>query len=706
MILQSNDTPVFSSGNIVQKEFTITASSKAFKILSSNLYKNKIRAFIRELSANAYDAHIAAGCPEKQFDVHIPSAIDPMFWIRDYGIGLSKDSVMSLYTTYFESTKAESNDFVGALGLGSKSPFSYVDSFSVTSYFDGTITMYDMSLKSGVPNVAVLFEGETTEPNGLKVAMSINNDDIERVREESSYVYGTFKVKPNFIGREVECEMKEVQQGDGYFTCQDKHQYYGLFALMGNIAYPISVRDIAVGNVLRSIIDSRPVFIEFKLGELDITPSREELSYDPQTIDVLTKRVEEIEGVVMTDVLEKYKDIVCPREAYAMSDREPSGIRSMIRNEVMIEGKSLRAWESWCHWDCIADGFGRTKYRKVSVNADGVKATWKGSRGWDSVDLGRIGRTDPPIIMNNDTGGDYLNTIRALVANGTLKEGDVVYMFKSTERPQELIMESLIEKWRGKATVFVNSELKAIRSAYVKANKDTSVHKVSRGLKIRGEEFCLIKSTGNFYCQSKQIYAADIDEYEGLYVLKFFDDLVDHDGKLVITSSIIKTLMLVHDVSTVMVVRKEYWERIKKNPKAVHVAEKMYTTIRESSPKQVAIKFDTIVSSATPAWIKNTVSANKKFQSRLIGKKKYKKAHKLHSFFYELRSFSNKTHWPEDVQKSVDVFTGKVKAIAMSAGKGYDNLHSKYPMLAKVMASAYSAVDQRAYAPEIEKILN
>ena len=41
--------------------FTIRTSAKAFKVLSDNLYSDKITAVIRELSCNAYDSHVQAG---------------------------------------------------------------------------------------------------------------------------------------------------------------------------------------------------------------------------------------------------------------------------------------------------------------------------------------------------------------------------------------------------------------------------------------------------------------------------------------------------------------------------------------------------------------------------------------------------------------------------------------------------------------------
>jgi HSP90 family molecular chaperone len=157
-------------------EFRIRNSAKAFSILSSGLYANKIRAIIRELSCNAVDSHTSAGKLSTPFDVHLPNSLEPWFSIRDYGTGLTHDQVTNLYTTYFESTKTDSNAFIGALGLGSKSPFSYTDNFTVTAVKDGVRGIYTAFINEmGVPSIALMTQGETTEPNGVEVKFSVND---------------------------------------------------------------------------------------------------------------------------------------------------------------------------------------------------------------------------------------------------------------------------------------------------------------------------------------------------------------------------------------------------------------------------------------------------------------------------------------------------------------------------------------------------
>ena len=60
MKLQSETNVIERSGNFEESNYTIEATAKAFSILSDQLYSNKIRAVIRELSTNAYDSHVDA----------------------------------------------------------------------------------------------------------------------------------------------------------------------------------------------------------------------------------------------------------------------------------------------------------------------------------------------------------------------------------------------------------------------------------------------------------------------------------------------------------------------------------------------------------------------------------------------------------------------------------------------------------------------
>lgn len=278
-------------------EFRIRNSAKAFNILSSGLYANKVRAIIRELSCNAVDSHVAAGKADTPFDVHLPNSLEPWFSIRDYGTGLSADQVTNIYTTYFESTKTASNEFIGALGLGSKSPFSYTDNFTVTAIKDGVKGVYTAFInEQGVPSIAKMMEEQTTDPAGVEVRFAVEDRyDFEKFRSEARYVYEYFKLRPvvsgnaDFKFKDPEYKEENIIPGVHYIDGSR-----GSYAIMGNIKYPIDVpnADKSIGSL--SGLLGCGLVMEFAIGELDFQASREGLSYIPQTIDAIKTKLEQL----------------------------------------------------------------------------------------------------------------------------------------------------------------------------------------------------------------------------------------------------------------------------------------------------------------------------------------------------------------------------------------------------------------------------
>ncbi len=305
--MRLNDTPTNEAilSNVSEVgEFRIRNSAKAFSILSSGLYANKIRAIIRELSCNAYDSHIEAGRGDVPFEVHLPTNLEPYFHVRDYGVGLSHDQVTNLYTTYFESTKSNSNDFIGALGLGSKSPFSYTENFTVTAVKNRRKGIYSAFINdAGVPSIALLSEElDVDDFAGVKVEFAVDTSDNYKFLQEAREVYLYFKTKPNinrsdFVHKVISYDERDIIPG--------VHSYANAgrgctsVAVMGNISYPIAVpnESVVLGKDLAMILTCG-LEMHFDIGELDIQASREGLSYIPQTINSIKKKLEDIVAVL------------------------------------------------------------------------------------------------------------------------------------------------------------------------------------------------------------------------------------------------------------------------------------------------------------------------------------------------------------------------------------------------------------------------
>lgn len=297
MIINEAESNVQKVGNFPTSGFKIAASAKAFQILSSNIYTHKVRAVIREISCNAYDAHVAAKNPNP-FSVHLPTYLEPWFSVRDYGIGLSEEDVRNLYTTYFSSTKTESNEYIGALGLGSKSPFCLVDSFSVTSFFNGEKKVYTcFKDNSGEPQVALLTSELSDEPNGLEVLVPGLDGRREEFNSEAVEVFSYFDQMPEINNPGViesisHLRSRYVLQGDGFAFTQT---YGSPKAVMGNVAYDIPYNYIGGLGMTG--------YVRFAIGDLNFDPGREKLSLDDSTVAKLKERLDEVSDSISENSL-------------------------------------------------------------------------------------------------------------------------------------------------------------------------------------------------------------------------------------------------------------------------------------------------------------------------------------------------------------------------------------------------------------------
>jgi len=302
-MLVTHDTNEVTLSNVgITGEFKIRNSAKAFSILSSGLYSNKIKAIIRELSCNALDSHVGAGKQDVPFEVHLPTVLEPWFSVRDFGMGLDGHQIVEIYTTYFESTKTNSNDFIGALGLGSKSPFSYTENFTVTAIKNGTKRIYSAFINEmGVPSIAEMSEELTDEGNGVEVKFSVTNRyDYDSFRHEAMEVFKWFKNQPKVTGAQFTPHVIDYNEQNIVPGVSVGKNLRSSIAVMGNIAYPlgkISEPEKHFGDLATLL--SCGLVIEFNIGDLDFAASREELSYIPMTINSIKRKLEELNSHLM-----------------------------------------------------------------------------------------------------------------------------------------------------------------------------------------------------------------------------------------------------------------------------------------------------------------------------------------------------------------------------------------------------------------------
>ena len=287
-------------------DFSIVVNAKSFRILIADIYSNKVRAALRELCTNAYDSHIEAGCRDTPFEIHLPTRLDPTFSVRDFGVSMDHEKVMGVYTTLFESTKDDSDDQVGALGLGSKVPFAYTDSFQIVTWLDGVKTTYLAALGgNGVPRITRLGREDSTEPQGVEVSFAVEPQDFAEFADEMKSLALGFDPVPNVDGVELETIEPVYVGNDGEFAIFPPFALPGearLHVRQGCVLYPVTEFSL-VQPLLNILNHGYAAVVNVPIGSVMMTASREALSLKPRTVETITDAIDRLIETVRDDVM-------------------------------------------------------------------------------------------------------------------------------------------------------------------------------------------------------------------------------------------------------------------------------------------------------------------------------------------------------------------------------------------------------------------
>jgi len=315
------ETEVYQGKSSRSANFGMEFSAKLARTLSSTLYDYKIEACIREYATNVTDSHNDSGKRGLAGYIHLPTKMEPWYEAEDFGLGMTEDTIYSIFTVYGKSTKEGNNSTNGNLGFGSKCGFSVGGQFTVTSMKDGIKTVVVCYKdKSGVPAADTKSITKTTEGNGTRIRVPVNTKDISAWQLNGAKVLGAFEVphKVNSFGlygaeyeatREI-CN-RARQEGSIYLDSNSLGEFEHRdtrFVLMGDVLYAVPswkdlVRVTGLKDVSHTMTDSGVYITHFPIGSLDFAPSRETISLDEQTFSLLSKRV-------TSDVIKYYRTLM------------------------------------------------------------------------------------------------------------------------------------------------------------------------------------------------------------------------------------------------------------------------------------------------------------------------------------------------------------------------------------------------------------
>jgi len=296
--------------------------------LLQNPYKNPIGAIVREYVSNSFDAHAEAEFIKNNdmssirneysiyndvsdadilklkkhlevYDndaVHVKIAKDQSGWYwstEDFGVGLSPSRVTDVFCSYLKSTKEDTNNVIGAFGIGSKSGLSYTDIVYIRTRYNGTEYQYFLRRGEKVPRLDKLSECNTTERNGTQIKIYI---------KESRDRYGTMRLEDNRFREECEKQLAyfdnvyfdgcnldndyRILKGENWLCNTANKPFGGLHMCLGKVAYPID------WDILGAEKIHFEVALKFEIGELDIIQTREDVKYTPRTKKAILDKID------------------------------------------------------------------------------------------------------------------------------------------------------------------------------------------------------------------------------------------------------------------------------------------------------------------------------------------------------------------------------------------------------------------------------
>lgn len=301
--------------------------------LTDGLYQDKITAILREYTSNMEDAIRVENKLDKPYYIIFNRDIDTNeLWIsfKDHGSGISPDFMKKIFMNWGESTRRNANVGIGGFGIGSKSGLSYQNEIYITTTVDNLTSEYILYKTGKLPELTLLNQYNSEEPNGTTIKIQIEKDDYK------TFIQGCKKLR--LFKNLIVIPLNESDYSNDYLIQEHELFYVYSYHVIdesftkggdhlkicnGPVIYKIDI-DQAIRNrssdhpsletdirkafnrLSPSTVDK--IIIKADIGSLEVTLSRDDLKYTARTSDFIVDRVLAVDALFMQKTVENIEN--------------------------------------------------------------------------------------------------------------------------------------------------------------------------------------------------------------------------------------------------------------------------------------------------------------------------------------------------------------------------------------------------------------
>ena len=372
MIVQPINRNVQVSDAMQRTRATMLASPEMLRRAILPYTKLELAA-VRETINNAADS-------STKLAIQIPTILEPVVRIRDYGPGIPVAQIYNFYSVAGYSTKTQTNvttdengneiHVMGCKGVGRFAPLGVTEQFTFHNYVDGRCIVGQVFFDSeGYPTVDILDDSPSSEPSGVEISFAVDPKQTGEFRNAFHECLVNFPdhYDISFLGEPIDVVKPQPKvSGTNWYLDDDS----GI--IMGRIKYDVNAYELlSYSNQLYSMLNSGLV-LRVPLGSIDVNDARESIVYNDRTKKAIQQAAATALAEYQASLDKAFANVTSHWDACILYSEMTSADSRFMFGQPKWKGTQIGAWLSFVvpHSDIVSVGIeGRRRRRRSSVTS-------------------------------------------------------------------------------------------------------------------------------------------------------------------------------------------------------------------------------------------------------------------------------------------------------------------------------------------------